>query len=363
MALEPGHADALRNHAVILRETGRFEEALADYDRLLAARPDDLDALNDRGNTLRALKRFEEALMNYDRALAVAPDLPETLNNKGVILSELQRPYEALACYDRALAAPGAAAAFTLNNRGKALCDLDRIGEGFVDFIRSAEIAHNESAAAPFTGHPLAHKTKHDEEQRVYLAELGLPPPDGKLRFADGTRLAGPAVNPRIDPKAVSGQWQTSKPKIVVIDNFLTDAALEGLRRFCWGSTMWRTIYKDGYLGAFPEQGFACPLLAQVAEELRDNFPSVFKGHPLRYLWAFKYDSDLSGTIVHADAAVVNVNFWITPDEASLDPESGGLEIWDKAAPPDWDFDRYNGEAGPIEDFLVRSGAKPTTVP
>jgi hypothetical protein len=27
------------------------------------------------------------------------------------------------------------------------------------------------------------------------------------------------------------------------------------------------------------------------------------------------------------------VNFWITPDEANLDPEGGGLVIWDRRTP------------------------------
>ena len=33
-------------------------------------------------------------------------------------------------------------------------------------------------------------------------------------------------------------------------------------------------------------------------------------------------------------------NFWITPDEANLDPQGGGLEVWDVEAPLDWDFAR-----------------------
>ena len=46
-----------------------------------------------------------------------------------------------------------------------------------------------------------------------------------------------------------------------------------------------------------------------------------------------KYDSSLPGLHVHADDALVNVNFWITPDEANLDPERGGLLVWDVPAP------------------------------
>jgi hypothetical protein len=66
-------------------------------------------------------------------------------------------------------------------------------------------------------------------------------------------------------------QWQIVSPQVVVVDNFLTEAALAALRRFCWGSTIWQKAYDDGYLGAFPETGFACPLLAQIAEELREG--------------------------------------------------------------------------------------------
>jgi hypothetical protein len=47
--------------------------------------------------------------------------------------------------------------------------------------------------------------------------------------------------------------------------------------------------------------------------------------HHFRYLGAFKYDGTLStGTNTHADNASMNINFYITPDEANLDPQSGG---------------------------------------
>jgi hypothetical protein len=66
---------------------------------------------------------------------------------------------------------------------------------------------------------------------------------------------------------------------------------------------------------------------------------------------------------MHADQAAVNVNFWITPDEANNDPNSGGLVVWDKKAPLDWDFSRYNGDEAAIRAFLAEKGAKPIRVP
>ena len=66
---------------------------------------------------------------------------------------------------------------------------------------------------------------------------------------------------------------------------------------------------------------------------------------------------------MHADFAAVNVNFWITPDEANLDPEHGGLVVWDVAAPQDWDCTPYNGAEAASREFLAEAGEKPTTCP
>ena len=148
-----------------------------------------------------------------------------------------------------------------------------------------------------------------------------------------------------------------------MIDDLLTPQALTALRRFCLGSNIWRHNYPGGYLGALPEYGFACPLLAQIAGEFRDSYPAIFQGHALNYLWAFKYSSDKPGIRIHADEAAVNVNFWITPDDANLDPAHGGLVVWDKAAPLDWNFEKFNVEEKAPRDFLAQSGARAVTVP
>ena len=59
----------------------------------------------------------------------------------------------------------------------------------------------------------------------------------------------------------------------------------------------------------------------------------------------------------------MNVNFWITPDEANLDPASGGLVVWDVAAPLDWNFTTYNQNEPRARAFLASAGAKPIVVP
>ena len=222
-------------------------------------------------------------------------------------------------------------------------------------------------AAALFEGQAVqpipASKARHDAEQQAWLAAEGIfVPVTGPVHIATGARLPGAAIDPR-NAEKVQQAWRGTDPKLVVVDNLLTPEALGALRRFCLESTIWRKTYARGYLGAFPESGFACPLLAQIAEEFRTTFPAIFGAHPLVYLWGFKYDSRHHGIEIHADQAAINVNFWITPDQANLDPEHGGLIVWDKAAPLDWDFAKFNADIPTARQFLERSRAHPITVP
>jgi hypothetical protein len=123
--------------------------------------------------------------------------------------------------------------------------------------------------------------------------------------------------------------------------------------------------YVHGRLGAFFRDGFNCPLLLQVAEELRRALPRVIGDrYPLRQLWGFKNGTYLPGdSTVHADFAAVNVNFWLTPDAANLDETTGGLVVYDVDAPLSWDFNTYNGQGDVIAPFLDRQCSRSITIP
>ena len=353
VAAAPQDVAARHRRGSMLQDRKQFAAALADYDAVLALRPDLLETLTNRGATLSRLGRNAEALESLDRALALQPDLVEALSNRGFALRELARFDAALESLDRALALqPDFVAA--LAHRGKVLSEMDRLEDSFRDFRRAAELAYGD--AVPESA-KLSHQSLHDRQQQAWRAAQG-----ETERIAGGERLAGPALHPQ-DKAEVTASWNNSDPRIVVIDNLLTPAALAGLQRYCRGSDIWRVAYTQGYLGAFPECGFAAPLVAQVAEELSAAFRDIFAAHPLRYHWAFKYDSTLDGIGIHADEAAVNVNFWIAPDDANRDPHSGGLVIWDKAAPLEWDFAKFNADEGAAYQFLAQSGAKPITVP
>ena len=344
LALAPDLFDAWSNRGLALFEMERFADSAASYEKAAALRPEDAGVWINRGKALDRLERFDEALASFDKARGLAPRNTEAAYARALTLRTMHRLDEALAGIEEALAIERESRTL-LMQRGWLQCELNRIADGLDEIARAAD----RSAPAA----PSDHQRRHDAEQRAYL-EGACP--------ADGSRLSAPAVNTS-NRATAAAQWNQSRPRIAVIDDLLTAPALEKLRRYCWAETFWRKSYNDGYLGATPAHGFASPLLAQVAEELRDCFPEIIGDHRLRMLWGFKYDSRLRGIGPHADQAAVNVNFWITPDEANLNPVGGGMIIWDVAAPEDWDVRTYNADAAAVRAFLKDSGAKPVKVP
>ena len=356
LAILPDHFPAWLRRGEALWTLGRNDEALESFDRALVLDPASVDAQAQRAGVLSLLVRCDEAIAGYDRALAAAPQRHDIWANRAVALTIVQRFDEAEASIERALAiAPNNPAALLV--RGKLLCETGRVEEGLALFAaRAAQVYGDASETAPTS----EAQHRHDQEQQAYLSARGVAA--SRFHIDGGDRIAGPAVNPA-NRQAAALAWAGSDPQIVVIDQLLTEPALEGLRRFCWGSTVWRKPYRQGYVGAFIDHGFACPLLAQIAEELREVFPTVVGDHPLLSTWGFKYDSRLGGIRIHADQAAVNVNFWITPDEANLNPDSGGMVIWDAAAPADWAITRYNGDDDAVRAFLSEANSQSTSVP
>ena len=390
VALNPRYGEAWHNLGTTLLDMGRPADALTAFDKLAALEPGSEGAHYNRGLALQALERNADALAAYAQALALKPGLIAADYNIGVLLmKQRENAGEALMHFDKVLAREprhdkawaGRAKALTvlkrydealesaqkalaitpdhapaLSVKSSVLLEMNRLAESMASFMRHAEVSHRAAEAdAP------AHRHRHDQEQRDHLAAKGITLPDG-LYLADGARLSGPAINP-LNVESATRAWMENKPQVVVIDNLLTPEALKRLRNYCLESNIWQRNYPRGYLGAMPESGFAAPLLVQIAEELQSTFPAIFEDHALRYLWGFKYDSSLEGIKIHADFAAVNVNFWITPDEANLDPEHGGLVIWDVSAPLDWNFEQYNADEAAMRDFLKREGAKSITVP
>jgi hypothetical protein len=170
-------------------------------------------------------------------------------------------------------------------------------------------------------------------------------------------------LNPDVDYEPIQHAISSGELKAEIIDDFLSPDALEQVRKFCLESTVWRHPYKFGYVGAFPQDGFASISLFAVAEQLESALGEAFDGYQLAQWWAFEYDARLPGTDIHGDDADFSLNLWITPDSANLDPTTGGLVVWDKTAPSDWSFDDYNSGGERVRQYLQDTNAESTIIP
>jgi hypothetical protein len=178
-------------------------------------------------------------------------------------------------------------------------------------------------------------------------------------------------VIPMFDNMTNSPQIQKDwlEKGIVVVDNLLSPEALKRIQeKIMWESTIfYQTKLPErfgGYTGAYIDDGLHQHLLLKLSTELPKLLPEIFQDHPLKYMWAYKYDSNYGGINLHADEAAVNVNIWLTPEDANLDPTSGGLVIYTVKPPHDWDFEKYNRDTDFVYETLIKpSGYANVTVP
>ena len=136
------------------------------------------------------------------------------------------------------------------------------------------------------------------------------------------------------------------------------------MREFCLVSKVWYQERRNKYLGAFSDSGFISPIHLQIATELKQKLPKLFGNHRLVRYWAFKYDSTLGkGINIHADSSVLNLNFWITPNEHNNNKKSGGIRIYNVKAPDSWSFQKYNRNIEEIHKMLDEKKAKCINIP
>jgi Tfp pilus assembly protein PilF len=318
---------------------------------------------------LKSAGQFAESATQFRLALDLKPDFADAHVNLGHVLLELGRVAEAAEAYETALPlrrAPGLLSKAPIKtNASKLRHDIEQlqylVGLGLLDSQFEAMIADFEAALADLPPLPKGSTTVAlPEPHQAKLAPIY----NRLLHRHDGAPVGAGAVNPDLDRAQIEQSYQDNLPGYAWFDGLLTPGALRALRDYCLQSTIWfQCRYGDGYLGAFMDDGFCCPLLLQIADELRQALPGIFARHTLRRLWAFKYDSRMSGIPIHADFAAVNVNFWVTPDEANLDEDSGGLIVWNKRMPPDWELWRYKDDIPAIREFLSNSRAKSLDVP
>jgi tetratricopeptide (TPR) repeat protein len=379
-------------------QAGRLAAAERAYRAALAMVPADPAVTHNLGVVIAAQGRDRSAIDCFDAALRADPGFVSAHYNRAVALLKLGEMQEAIKAFGRAvqLEPEHYAAHRTLGflwlaqgERGRALDHFARTYELRRGDERTAIALKSLTTAT-------RHKLEHDAEQFLYLSRQTRDRLRFELlarnyriiaeQFADEGTLSGPqievlgenyntpihlhaapevtgrAVNDRADRDALVAQFDAQGA--VSVDDLLTPPALHSLRRFLLESTIWHDFsHIDGFVASYLEDGLACPLLLQIADELRGAFPQILGAHALSQAWAFKGLNRQAAVDVHADDAAVSVNFWVTPTEANVDPGHGGLVVCRAPPPDDWQIKGYEADQERIVTFLEQKATDSLAVP
>ena len=378
VALSPQDAGAHNNLGNTLKALGRLDEAEASYNQAIALKPDFAEAHNNLGSRLKALGRLDEALASYNQAIALKPDFVKAHSNLGITLNALGSRESALKHFERSLQLTRGINPVDLYHksfRHISIAKLDHDIEQFhyiaasgIGIKKFQELAMLYQTVKSEINHTLDTDIIHlsDKHQRLLGDTFNRP-----IHILEAPALEMSAIGDSLDVNKITDDYFEHEYGLTHIDDFLNPVALKSLREFLLGSTIWFDFFhKGGYMGAYLSEGLASPLVLQIAEDLRKKFPKIFENHHLTQFWAYKYDSRASeknnsykGIHVHADDAAINVNFWITPNSANLDPSSGGLVVYNTEAPLEWGFNRYNKNEQKIREEILKSNQKKTIVP
>jgi tetratricopeptide (TPR) repeat protein len=392
--------------AVSFHSEGRLNAAEIAYREVLAERPDYPAVLHNLGVLLAGAGRVDEAITEFQKAITVDPDYEPALWSGAKALQQAGRYEEAAEAYARVIVIEpehyGAQLAL-----GKLWLRLGKRDRAMDYFARTMDLRRGENRAGnldPSLTSTTQAKLFHDIEQFRYLAtqKRDTERVDSLARayefamkridwhdddnaavelsseqlslfgesynypnfIADAAELPSGTVSPQLAVDEISKAFQTVTAGVAWFDDFLTDEALARLQRYLLCSTIWFDFsHIGGFLAAYLEDGLACPLLLQIADDVREKFPQILGDHPLTQVWAFKGLTGDKPIDIHADDAAVSLNFWVTPDSANLMPGQGGLEIYTAPPPSGWSVTDYDQDKDAIRNFLEGQEDQKITIP
>ena len=404
ISFKPNYANAHNNLGVIFKELGEIEKAKECYEKAIIINPNYTVALSNLGVVFKEFGEFKKAKDCFEKAIAINPNYANAHNNLGTIFFELNDLQKAKNCYEKALEI-NPDFFYALGNIVN-VC-ISQLADFEIAISKSNEVLKIYHKNYKFINQSVSlFKLKHDVEQAYYLNsknykingidkfikigdeilrreenEENKNEFNKKILLSDNEinillsyskenqtyqtkTISESCINPNKKWLDVEDEYLNSANQIMYIDDFLSDEALIELREFSLVSKVWYKEYNGKYLGAFSSSGFISPIHLQIAVDLQQKLPKLFGLHGLTKFWGFKYDSALgSGINVHADFAIHNLNFWITPDEYNNNKNSGGLKVYDAPAPDNWIFDDYNRNDKKIYKFLKDNNANCINVP
>jgi tetratricopeptide (TPR) repeat protein len=160
--LGPELVEARYNLANVLKQQGKFAEAIENYEQAVRLRPDFPQAHYNLANAFRSCGRLTEAIESYRRAIRLKGDYAAAHVNLAMTFKELGQVAEAVENYTQAIRLkPDYAEAH--NNLGIALKELGRLDEAVESYAEAIRLRPGYAEAHNNMGIALRARGEHDK--------------------------------------------------------------------------------------------------------------------------------------------------------------------------------------------------------
>lgn len=141
-----------------------YDEAIAEFNKVLDIVPSHVDALLYRGESLLNKKQYDKAVDDFNSAVELAPDNAEAYGNRGIAYNAVGQKKQALADYSRAIDInPEYFAAYA--NRGNLFLNSRLYDNAVSDYTKVIEL--NPSYAQAYNNRGSAYKAKRAYKEAV----------------------------------------------------------------------------------------------------------------------------------------------------------------------------------------------------
>jgi tetratricopeptide (TPR) repeat protein len=149
----------------------RFDDALADFDRVLELDPDLHEAYLYQGITYRGMRRYEEAFKEFKSALEHGVDEGWVLANRGVAYQMMERYEDALTDFDRAVELRPDIV-WALASRGQTYMRMKHYEEALFDLNQALQLDPNMTSAIVRRGITYREMGRYEEAFKEFNSAL-----------------------------------------------------------------------------------------------------------------------------------------------------------------------------------------------
>lgn len=353
--LAPNKITITHKLGIVAANAGDPAGALGWFDQVIAGEPTYAAAHYNRAVALLKLRRQQDAIAAFVHAAALEPDnyashralgfLFLAQGNRGRALDHFARTYELRRGDDRTGIARQS---LEHANRSKLRHDAEQFR--YLAKVRREGVRFELLARA----YEAREKTIGPGIVELSLADFDMIGQDYNtaIHIAEAPEILAGAVSKGLDRQRMLRDFQ--QRRVTSCDDFLSERTFASLRHYLLQSTIWHDFgHIDGFVAAYLEDGLACPLLLQIADEVRGAFPELLADYPLAQAWAFKAVAPSAAVDIHADDGAISINFWMTPSAANRSAaQGGGLALCLAPPPPDWVVRGYDEDKSRAASFV-----------